>query len=74
MTTLTGGRKCRERATGDKKGKGRGSSVVDMPGLGLIISGAITRETIVPAILKSKGTDAEEKSSVATDTGEVGRK
>lgn len=74
MITLTGGRKFRERAIGDKKGKGRGSSVVDMPSLGLIISGAITRESMVPAILKSMGTDAEEKSSVATDTGEVGRK
>lgn len=71
---MTGGRKCRERVTGDKKGKGRGSSVVDTPNLGLIISGAITRETMVPAVQKSMGTDAEEKSGVATDTGEAGRK
>lgn len=58
----------RESSWGQER-KGQGE-----PSLGLIISGAITRETMVPAIQKSMGTDAEEKSSVATDTGEVGRK
>lgn len=62
-----------EREHAGTRGKGRGSS--DMPSLGLFFSGAIiARETMVPAIQKPTGTDAEEKSSVATDTGEVGRK
>lgn len=69
------GRKHREGASRARDGKGRESSVSDMPSLGLVNSGAIiARETTVPATHKSMDTDAEEKSSVSADTGEVGRK
>lgn len=70
MITLAAGSAEREHA--GTRGKGRGSS--DMLSLGLFFSGAIARETTVPAIQKPTGTDAEEKSGVAADTGEVGRK